>query len=104
MSNSIQGLPPIDPSLYQQNVSKTAPGKNSEFLDTLQKTLDQAQQMQAEADQKVTSLLNGQNTGDVQSVLLALDKAEAGQTEPTMRDFSPRLRTTGSPAGMTILI
>jgi flagellar hook-basal body complex protein FliE len=76
MSNSIQGLPPIDPSLYQQNVSKTAPGKNSEFLDTLQKTLDQAQQMQAEADQKVTSLLNGQNTGDVQSVLLALEKAD----------------------------
>ncbi|HLI34669.1 MAG TPA: flagellar hook-basal body complex protein FliE [Terriglobia bacterium] len=76
MSNSIQGLPPIDPSQYQQNVSKTAPGKNSEFLDTLQKTLDQAQQMQAEADQKVTSLLNGQNTGDVQSVLLALEKAD----------------------------
>ncbi len=76
MSNSIQGLPPIDPSLYQQNVSKAAPGKNSEFLDTLQKTLDQAQQMQAEADQKVTSLLNGQNTGDVQSVLLALEKAD----------------------------
>jgi|GEM_PF-1641374 hypothetical protein len=35
---------------------------------------------------------------------MKIDKAEAGQTEPTMRDFSPRLRTTGSPAGMTILI
>ena len=46
------------------------------FLDTLNKTLDQAQQIQGEADTKVANLLNGKGSEDVQSVMTAVEKAD----------------------------
>lgn len=77
--NTIQGFPAIDPSLFQSNPA--APSTSTQesgggFLDTLKQTLGQAQQMQTDADQKVSSLLSGQGNGDVQGVLLALEKSD----------------------------
>jgi len=76
MSNVISGLPPIDPGQFQTGVSKPAAGNGSGFLDNLQKTLDQAQQIQNDASQKVSNLLSGRGTEDVQSVMVAAEKAD----------------------------
>jgi len=76
MSNTISGLPPIDPGQYQSPVSKPSAGNAPGFLDNLQKTLDQAQQIQSDASQKVSNLLSGRGTEDVQSVMVAAEKAD----------------------------
>ncbi|MGO9271838.1 MAG: flagellar hook-basal body complex protein FliE [Terriglobia bacterium] len=75
MSNVISGLPPLDPGRFQTEVSKPA-GSGPGFLDTLQKTLDQAQQIQGEASQKVSNLLSGRGSEDIQSVMVAAEKAD----------------------------
>ncbi len=74
MSNTIQGLPPIDPGRFQSELQKPS-GNRSEFLDTLQKTLDQAQQVQGEADSKVADLITGKGQ-DVHSAMIAVEKAD----------------------------
>jgi flagellar hook-basal body complex protein FliE len=76
MSNVISGLPPLDPGRFQTEVSKPAAGDQPGFLDTVQKALDQAQQVQGEAAQKVSNLLSGRGTEDVQSVMVAAEKAD----------------------------
>jgi len=76
MSNVISGLPPLDPGRFQTEVPKPAAGNDSGFLDSLQKTLDQAQQIQGDAAQKVSNLLSGRGTEDVQSVMVAAEKAD----------------------------
>jgi len=76
MSNVISGLPPLDPGRFQTEVSKPAAGNGSGFLDTVQKTLDQAQQVQGDASQKVSNLLSGRGTEDIQSVMVAAEKAD----------------------------
>ncbi|MGH9469641.1 MAG: flagellar hook-basal body complex protein FliE [Terriglobia bacterium] len=76
--NTISGMPPIDPALFQSPA--TAPNAAQQggggFLDTLKETLGQAQQMQTDADQKVSTLMSGKGGEDVQSVLLALEKSD----------------------------
>jgi flagellar hook-basal body complex protein FliE len=74
MSNTIQGLPPIDPARFQPEVQKSS-SSQSEFLNTLQKTLDQAQQIENEADSKVTDLISGKGQ-DVHSAMIAVEKAD----------------------------
>ena len=76
MSNAISGLPPLDPGRFQPDTTKTNAGGGSQFLDALQKTLDQAQQIQGDADKKVSSLLNGRGSEDVQGVIVAVEKAD----------------------------
>jgi len=79
MSSTIYGLPPIDPSRFQREVPKPTTGNGPEkspFLDTLNQTLGQAQQIQGEADTKVASLLSGKGSEDVQSVMTAVEKAD----------------------------
>ena len=68
------GVPSITPAnLNQEQVSQI--NKNQpEFVDTLKETLQQAQQIQNEADQKVTALVTGQG-GDIQSAMVAVEKA-----------------------------
>ena len=75
MSNAIQGLPPIDPGQFQRQVQQTTGGDRTQFLDTLQKTLDEAQQVQNEADKKVSDLVTGK-AEDVHSALIAVEKAD----------------------------
>ncbi len=68
------GVPPVNPaSLNQQQVSQITDSQ-PQFIDTLKQTLQQAQQIQTEADQKVSSLVTGQG-GDVQSAMIAVEKA-----------------------------
>ena len=74
MSNTIQGLPPIDPGRFQPEVQKSS-GNRSEFLDTLQKTLDQAQHIESDAESKVTDLITGKGQ-DVHSAMIAVEKAD----------------------------
>ena len=74
MSNTIQGLPPIDPGRFQPQVQQPS-GNRSEFLDTLQKTLDQAQQIESDASSKVTDLITGKGQ-DVHSAMIAAEKAD----------------------------
>jgi flagellar hook-basal body complex protein FliE len=75
MSNSINGMPPVDPGLYQREVRGPATTDHSNFLDTLNKTLDQAQKVQGEADQKVSDLVNGRGE-DVHNAMIAVEKAD----------------------------
>jgi len=76
MSNVISGLPPLDPGRFQTEVSQPSAAKGPGFLDSLKQTLDQAQQIQGEASQKVSNLLSGRGTEDVQSVMVAAEKAD----------------------------
>ena len=74
MSNTIQGLPPVDPGLLQREVQQPS-GSRSEFLDTLEKTLDQAQQTENDASSQVTDLITGKGQ-DVHSAMIAVEKAD----------------------------
>ena len=73
--SSIQGLPPIDPASFQNAIQGTSHIGGSEFLETLQKSLNQAQNLQSEADQKVSDLVSGQGE-DVHSAMIAVEKAD----------------------------
>ncbi len=78
MSNIISGLPPIDPGRFQREIRPASPTTQVEqpgFFDTLTKTLDQAQQVQSEADKKVAGLVTGK-AADVQSTMVAVEKAD----------------------------
>jgi flagellar hook-basal body complex protein FliE len=74
MSNTIQGMPPVDPGRFQREAQQPS-GNRSEFLDTLQKTLDQAQQIESDASSKVTDLITGKGQ-DVHSAMIAVEKAD----------------------------
>jgi flagellar hook-basal body complex protein FliE len=77
MSNTIQGLPSIDPVDFQQKMpgASTSSDSSSGFWDTLKSTLDQVQQVQNEADQKVTDLVTGKGE-DIHSAMAAVEKAD----------------------------
>lgn len=67
-------LPPIDPSAFDRQEVSQITGNQPAFVDTLKRTLQQAQQIQGEADSKVSSLMTGQG-GDIQGTMLAVEKA-----------------------------
>jgi flagellar hook-basal body complex protein FliE len=77
MSNSIQGLPSIDPSDFQQKMPGAPASSDSSegFWDTLKATLNQVQHVQNEADQKVTDLVTGKGE-DIHSAMAAVEKAD----------------------------
>ncbi|HET7102013.1 MAG TPA: flagellar hook-basal body complex protein FliE [Terriglobia bacterium] len=68
------GLPPIDPATFNQQQTNQITNNQPQFMDTLKQTLQQAQSIQSEADQKVSALVTGQG-GDVQSAMIAAEKA-----------------------------
>ncbi len=85
MVNPISGFPPVDPASFQRPIQKPEAQPTSEpaatsassspFLDTLKKTIDQAQQVQTQADQQVSRLVSGQG-GDIHSAMIAVEKAD----------------------------
>jgi flagellar hook-basal body complex protein FliE len=77
MSNTIQGLPSIDPGDFQKlaGTSTSSSDSSSGFWDALKTTLNQVQQVQGEADQKVTDLVTGKGE-DIHSAMAAVEKAD----------------------------
>ncbi|HTV56180.1 MAG TPA: flagellar hook-basal body complex protein FliE [Terriglobia bacterium] len=74
MTSASLGIPAVSPAnLNQEQVSQITQNQ-PQFIDTLKQTLQQAQQIQSEADQKVASLVTGQG-GDIQSAMVAVEKA-----------------------------
>ena len=75
MFNPIQGLPRPTFDVSTSNDPSFKPsGSDSEFMDTLQKAMDQIGTLQGEADNKVAQLLTG-NGQDVHSAMIAVEKA-----------------------------
>jgi flagellar hook-basal body complex protein FliE len=74
MSNIVQGSPIIDPGRLQAEVQQPS-GNRSGFLDTLQKTLEKAEQIENVASSKVTDLISGKGQ-DVHSAMIAVEKAD----------------------------
>lgn len=67
-------LPPIDPASFNRQQVNQITGNQPQFVDTLKQTLQQAQQIQSEADQRVSSVVSGQG-GDIQAAMVAAEKA-----------------------------
>ena len=76
MSNTIQGLPPggFGEGLAKNSSSQQLSPGESDFMGTLRNAMDQVNQLQSEADGKVTQLLTG-NGQDVHSAMIAVEKA-----------------------------
>ena|SRR5579863_9511069 len=74
MTGIPSGLPPIDPASFNRQQVNQVTGNQPQFIDTLKQTLQQAQQIQGEADQKVSAVVTGQG-GDLQSAMVAVEKA-----------------------------
>lgn len=74
MTSMAMGIPPIDPAAFDQQQVSQITGNQPQFFDALKRTLQQAQQIQTEADSKVSSLMTGQG-GDIQGAMLAVEKA-----------------------------
>jgi flagellar hook-basal body complex protein FliE len=73
MSNTIQGFPPIGFDRLPTTPRAPAAGGPS-FIDSLKNSLDQAQQVQSEADKKVSDLVTGTGS-DIHSAMIAVEKA-----------------------------
>ena len=74
MTGIPSGLPPIDPASFNRQQVNQITGNQPQFIDTLKKSLDQAQQIQSEADTKVSAVVTGQG-GDIQAAMVAAEKA-----------------------------
>jgi flagellar hook-basal body complex protein FliE len=77
MGSSILGLPPLNLDQLTSQIGTTGGVGSSngpEFMDTLKKSLDQVQQVQNEADQKVSDLVTGRG-GNIDSAMIAVQKA-----------------------------
>jgi flagellar hook-basal body complex protein FliE len=74
MTSASLGIPSVSPANLNQEQVNQITQNQPEFIDTLKQTLQQAQQIQGEADQKVASLVTGQG-GDIQSAMVAVEKA-----------------------------
>lgn len=73
MSNTIQGFPPI--GFDRLPVTPRAPSADGpSFIDSLKNSLDQVQQVQSEADKKVSDLVTGKGS-DIHSAMIAVEKA-----------------------------
>ena len=73
MTNPIQGLPQTHADLGGTAGAKQNPG-GSEFLDTLRNAVSQVKDLQSQADQQVSGMLNGSGQ-DVHSAMIAVEKA-----------------------------
>lgn len=72
MTNPIQGLPQPDATFAAGGAKPQQEGGG--FLETLRTAVDQAGQVQSEADAQVASMING-NGQDVHSAMIAVEKA-----------------------------
>ncbi|MDE3181404.1 MAG: flagellar hook-basal body complex protein FliE [Acidobacteriota bacterium] len=68
------GIPPLDPAAFERQEVSQITGDQPQFFDALKETLQQAQQIQTEANAKVSALMTGQG-GDIQGAMLAVEKA-----------------------------
>ena len=75
MTNAIQGMPAIDPSRFERQIQGPSSSGSTSFLDTLKSSLNQAEQLQGEADQQVADLVTGKG-GDVHSAMIAVEKSD----------------------------
>ena len=75
MTNSIQGLPGIDPNNFKIPSASGSQDQSTGFWDTFKSAIDQVQQVQSEADQKVTDLVTGKGE-DIHSAMTAIEKAD----------------------------
>jgi flagellar hook-basal body complex protein FliE len=73
MNNTISPIR-ILPVEIESTAASAGSGK-SEFMETLENAMDQVQQLQGQADNKVESLLQGNGT-DVHSAMIAVEKAD----------------------------
>lgn len=73
MTNPIQRLPQPHVDLGSTAGAKQNPG-GSEFLDTLRNAVSQVKDLQSQADQQVSGMLNGSGQ-DVHSAMIAVEKA-----------------------------
>ncbi len=74
MSNSIQGMPRIDWGSIELEVRKASENK-SEFWNTLKDSLTQVEQIQGEAENKVSEIIKG-NGEDLHTAMIAVEKAD----------------------------
>jgi flagellar hook-basal body complex protein FliE len=74
MNNAISPLRilPVDIEPLANNAKV---GDKSPFIETLESAMNQVEQLQAQADNKVESLLQGNGT-DVHSAMIAVEKAD----------------------------
>jgi len=72
MNNSISSVRILPAEL---SPSRARPSEGSKFLETLQQTMDQVEDMQGDAQGKVAELLNG-NGADLHSAMIAVEKAD----------------------------
>lgn len=75
MSNTIQGLPPMDPGVFERMPGSTNSSSSSGFWDTLKDSLDEVQTAQNQADQKISDLVTGKGE-DIHSAMTAVEKAD----------------------------
>lgn len=68
------GLPPIDPASFNRQQVDQINNGQPPFIDSLKQTLQQAQEVQSQADQKVSALASGKG-GDIQATMVAVEKA-----------------------------
>jgi flagellar hook-basal body complex protein FliE len=74
MTSTPVGILPIDPSSLNSQQVGNITNNQPQFIDTLKQTLQQAQQIQNEADRRVSEVVSGKS-GDIQSALVAVEKA-----------------------------
>jgi flagellar hook-basal body complex protein FliE len=74
VSNTIQGLPQIDWGNVQLEIRKS-PGQRSEFFQKLEGAMDKVEDLQSNAEQQVSDVLQG-NGKDLHAALIAVEKAD----------------------------
>ena len=74
MSNTIPGISHLDPARFQPEVQKPD-AKSPEFIQTLQNTMSQVEQLSTDAQKQVGNLLRGEGQ-DIHSAMIAVEKAD----------------------------
>ena len=75
MNNAISAIRILPADVDPVAVRSGAGTNKSEFMETLKTAIDQVQQLQGQADNKVEALLQGNGT-DVHSAMIAVEKAD----------------------------
>ena len=75
MNNAISAIRILPADVDPVAVKPGAGANKSEFMETLENAIDQVQQLQGQADNKVETLLQGNGT-DVHSAMIAVEKAD----------------------------
>jgi len=75
MNNAISAIRILPADVDPVAVRPAAGANKSEFMETLETAIDQVQQLQGQADNKVEALLQGNGT-DVHSAMIAVEKAD----------------------------